>query len=79
MDILLLKEGLFVMVIGMGTVFMFLGIMIAMMNLNSMVLKNFVNKLFPETVVELTPKKNNSEEEEIALALACAYAKYREV
>lgn len=74
MDLTLLKDGVFVMVIGMGTVFVFLTIMIWVMQLNSKILL-FVNKYFPEEVP--VEKKSNrkvvkNEDEEIALAIACA-------
>ena len=73
MDITLLKEGLIIMVIGMGTVFMFLTIMIVAMNLNEIILK-FIGKHFPEEVPEekKAPRKTDNSDEEIALAVACA-------
>ena len=73
MDITLLKEGAFLMVIGMGTVFFFLTIMIGAMNINEIVL-NFIGKYFPEEIPEIktTKKKAESNDEEIALAIACA-------
>lgn len=77
MDLTLFKEGCFVMIIGMGTVFVFLAIMIGMMNVNTIIL-NFIGKFFPEEVpVVKTQKKvqNTSNDEEIALAIACAMHK----
>ena len=73
MDMTLLKEGAIVMAIGMGTVFFFLVIMIGAMNLNEIVLK-FVGKYFPEEVPEIktAKKKVESNDDEIALAIACA-------
>ena len=61
------------MVIGMGTVFFFLTIMIYAMRLNEIVLK-FVNKYFPEEIIEIkSPKKKvESSDDEIALAIVCA-------
>ncbi len=81
MDITLLKDGIFVMIIGMGTVFIFLSIMIVAMNLNGKILK-IVNKYFPEEIPE--EKKTNkktakSEDEAVALAIACAVAKSRAI
>ena len=76
MDLTLLKEGLFVMTIGMGTVFIFLVIMIWVMYLNAYILK-FVNKYFPEEVVQDKAKFSSSADEEIALAIACAAARAR--
>ena len=76
MDMTLLKEGAIVMTIGMGTVFFFLVIMIATMNINEVVLK-FIGKYFPEEISEVktTKKKNESSDDEIALAIACAVHK----
>lgn len=74
MDLALLKEGAFIMVIGMGTVFVFLTIMIFAMNISSVVL-NYIGKFFPEEVVEdksSQKKKAPSSDDEIALAIACA-------
>ena len=73
MDMTLLKEGVIIMVIGMGTVFFFLTIMIVAMNINEIVLK-FVGKYFPEETPEVKQvnKKVESNDDEIALAIACA-------
>ena len=73
MDMTLLKEGVIIMVIGMGTVFFFLTIMIGAMNINEIVLK-FVGKYFPEEIPEVKQvnKKVESNDDEIALAIACA-------
>jgi len=73
MDTELLKTGVFIMLMGMGTVFLFLLIMIGMMHVNSFVLK-FINKFCPEEID--TPKSNNKlkkdDMSEIAAAIACA-------
>ena len=73
MDTTLLQEGLIIMSIGMGTVFFFLVIMIGVMHINEKVLK-FVGKYFPEEAPQekTTTKKATSNDEEIALAIACA-------
>ena len=73
MDMTLLKEGAIIMAIGMGTVFFFLIIMIGAMNINEIVLK-FVGKYFPEEAPEVktAKKKVESNDEEVALAIACA-------
>ncbi len=73
MDITLLKEGFIVMVIGMGTVFFFLTIMIYAMKLNDVVLA-YIGKYFPEEIPEVktAKKKSVSSDDEIALAIACA-------
>ena len=81
MDLELLKEGSLIMVIGMGTVFFFLVIMIYAMEFSSKVLK-FVAKFMPEEVEEVknTTKKNTSTDNdaEIALAIACALERSRQ-
>ncbi len=77
MDLTLVKEGLVVMVIGMGTVFIFLAIMIWVMNLTSFILK-FVNKYFPEEIPQfktVNKKKSSNNDEEIAIAIAAAMHK----
>ena len=73
MDMTLLKEGAIIMAIGMGTVFFFLIIMIGTMNLNEVILR-YIGKYFPEEVPEVktAKKKVESNDEEIALAIACA-------
>ena len=81
MDLTLLKDGIFVMIIGMGTVFIFLSIMIVAMNLNGKILK-IINKYFPEEIPEeKKPNKKTvkSEDEAVALAIACAVAKSRAI
>ncbi len=74
MNIVLLKEGCYVMVIGMGTVFIFLVLMIFAMNTMSKLIQ-WINKYVPEEVVELKNNKKNKEKDndaEIALAIAAA-------
>jgi len=73
MDLALLNEGLVITVLGMGTVFFFLTLMIFAMNINQFVLK-FINKFFPEEIPEVktTQKKVNTADDEIAVAIACA-------
>lgn len=74
MDLALLEDGFFVMIIGMGTVFVFLSIMIFAMHLNGKVLQ-VLNKFFPEEIpVEKKPVQKSDNNEEIALAIACAMA-----
>lgn len=73
MNIDLLYDGLFVMAIGMGMVFLFLVIMIfAMKGMSYLV--EILNKYFPEEIPELKPSKTkkSSNDEEIAIAIACA-------
>jgi sodium pump decarboxylase gamma subunit len=62
------------MVIGMGTVFIFLVLMIFAMNTMSKLIQ-WINKYVPEEVVELKNNKKNKEKDndaEIALAIAAA-------
>ena len=67
MDLTLLKDGLIVMVIGMGTVYLFLTVMIWVMNLNNHVMK-FINKFCPEEVpAEKKPVKKSCFEYSIKL------------
>ena len=74
MDIALLEDGFIVMIIGMGTVIVFLSIMIFAMHLNGKVLQ-VLNKFFPEEIpVEKKPVQKSDNNEEIALAIACAMA-----
>ena len=71
-----LKEGFFIMVIGMGTVFMFLTIMVYAMNISKKIL-DIVNKYFPEAELpELKKKRDKTDNDaEIALAIAAAIHK----
>ena len=73
MDLALLKEGVVITVLGMGTVFLFLTLMIFAMRINEFVLK-FVNKFCPEEIPEVktVQKKTNNKDDEIAVAIACA-------
>ena len=74
MDLALLEDGFIVMIIGMGTVFVFLSIMLFAMHLNGKVLQ-VLNKFFPEEIpVEKKPVQKSDNNEEIALAIACAMA-----
>ena len=76
MNMTLLKEGAIIMAIGMGTVFFFLTMMIIVMNLNEKLLK-FIGKYFPEeiSVEPNTKRKKDSNDNEIALAIACTIHK----
>ena len=75
MNLTLFKEGFIVMLIGMGTVFVFLTIMIWAMNICNIILK-FIGKFYPEEQPEVkkngnkNPKK--SDDSEIAIAIAAA-------
>lgn len=69
-----LLEGCSVMLVGMGTVLLFLCIMIISMNIMACVVK-YLNKICPEPVSVTTTSKNkksSSNDEEVALAVAVA-------
>ncbi|MDD3236855.1 MAG: OadG family protein [Candidatus Gastranaerophilales bacterium] len=71
----MLKEGLVLMCTGMGTVFMFLVLMIfTMMGMEHVV--KWLNKIMPEEVEEIKPKKNalGAKTQEIAVAIAAVKA-----
>ena len=70
-----IQDGTIIMLIGMGVVFLFLVIMVFVMDwMSKLIIK--LNELFPEEVVEekYTKKqiKNNDDEIALAIALACA-------
>lgn len=74
-----LKEGFIIMVIGMGTVFMFLTIMVYAMNICTKLI-GYINKYFPEEGVNegancKNSKKKSNNDAEIALAIAAAIHK----
>ena len=73
MDLALFKEGIVITVLGMGTVFLFLTLMIFAMEINEFVMR-FVNKFCPEEIPEVktTQKKTDNKDDEIAVAIACA-------
>lgn len=71
-----LQDGLLIMVLGMGFVFIFLTIMVFVMDWSSKLIVK-LNEIFPEEVVEEkhTKKSAAKDDTEIALAIAVAYAK----
>ena len=78
MDLELFKTGCLIMIIGMGIVFLFLWVMVYAMELSTKVL-GFINKFMPEEIEEdkyVSKKKSakNDNNEEIAVAIACAVA-----
>lgn len=74
----LIKEGLFLMLIGMGSVFAFLVVMLFAMNISSNVL-DYINRYFPEQKEELKKNlKKQDNEAEIALAVLCATERMKE-
>lgn len=79
MNFELLKQGCFIMIIGMGFVYFFICIMIWVMEIVAKCIK-LINKYFPEQIEEETQqskKKAATNDAEIALAIACAFAKRR--
>ncbi len=80
MESTLFKDGLIVMVIGMGTVFMFLVLMVYIMELNTKLLK-FINKYFPEEIPEVktAKKKVAGNKDKIAAAIALAVQNSKKV
>ncbi len=71
-----LEEGLTVLAIGFSSVFVFLVILIAAMNIQAVVIR-YLNKVFPVTVPETASPKaiKASDDAEIAIAIACATLK----
>ena len=68
-----LKEGFIIMVIGMGTVYVFLTIMIYAMNFTKKIL-DIVNKYFPEEVQQESKKRKDKKDNDAEIALAIAAA-----
>ena len=68
---MLIGEGLRLMVIGMSTVFVFLIIMVFVMNFSAVIIK-FINKYFPEKeeTQKSHIKKAIESHEDIAVAIA---------
>ena len=71
-----LQDGLLSMVLGMWFVFIFLTIMVVIMDWSSKLIIK-LNEIFPEEVVEekYTKKSAAKDDNEVALAIAVAYAK----
>ena len=68
-------ESLTITLLGVGTVLSFLCILIVAMTIMHKCLM-FINKIFPEAVIETAPAKKTtaSNDEEIAIAIAAAKA-----
>ena len=73
MNMSLVNDGIFITILGMGTVFLFLTLLIYVMQITEKVLK-FIGKFFPEEIPEVktTKKKVETKEDDIAVAIACA-------
>lgn len=70
-----IQDGVVIMLIGMGVVFIFLTIMVFVMNWTSkLILK--LNEIFPEEIEEEKPSKKTKriDDSEVALAIAIACA-----
>jgi len=74
MDTNLVMEGFKFMALGMGTVFLFLIILIVMMNLMSAV----VHKLFPEPQISLEPAAKVTNNKKIIAAISAAISHHRQ-
>lgn len=68
-----LNVGITLMVIGMGTVYVFLTIMIYAMNFTKKIL-DIVNKYFPEEVLQESKKRKDKKDNDAEIALAIAAA-----
>lgn len=68
-----LKQGFIIMVIGMGTVYIFLTIMIYAMNITKKIL-DIINKYFPEDILQESKKKRDKTDNDTEIALAIAAA-----
>lgn len=76
-NISLFEDGMIIMLIGMGFVFLFLVIMVYAMNIMAFIIKK-INTIFPEEIPNENKhsKKNKiSADSEVALAIALAYSR----
>lgn len=77
MDTNLVLEGFKFMLLGMGTVFVFLITMIVMMN----VMSKLIHKFFPEPVPSVSGEKtksNNKNDKKVIAAISAAIAHHRQ-
>ena len=73
-----IQDGVVIMLIGMGVVFLFLTIMVFVMDWTSkLILK--LNEIFPEEIEDEKPskKQKRTDDSEVALAIAIACAQRR--
>ena len=76
-NISLFVDGMIIMLIGMGFVFLFLVIMVYAMNIMAFIIKK-INTIFPEEIPnenKYSKKNKISSDSEIALAIALCYSK----
>lgn len=69
-------QGFHIMLIGMGTVFVFLIIMIWVVQISTKILA-FINKFMPEEVETETKTKKQTAKSDVEIAIAVACAKVR--
>jgi len=74
METNLVAEGFKFMALGMGTVFLFLIILIGLMNLMSSVL----HKFFPEPQASLEPAETKKDNKKIIAAISAAISHHRQ-
>ncbi len=74
-EVNLVSEGLKFMVLGMGTVFMFLILMVVILNFQAKI----INKYFPEKpkAVKSPSKKKSVNDDEVVAAITAAIMKFR--
>ncbi len=71
----MLQEGLIITIVGMGTVLIFLTILVFAMNIMSKTV-SFISKFMPEEVeAPVAVRKETNTDEEIAVAIAVAKMK----
>ncbi len=76
-NISLFEDGMIIMLIGMGFVFLFLVIMVYAMNIMAFIIKK-INTIFPEEIPnenKYSKKNKISADSEVALAIALAYSR----
>lgn len=73
----LFLDGLRLMVMGMGVVFLFLCIMILCMNLMAKILKPFAHLFEPAPAAKAAPKKASQSDADIAAAAVAAVEAFR--
>ena len=72
MDTEIIKNGCLLMVLGMGTVYFFIALMICCMNITTKFI-TMINKYFPEEIKSIeNNNRNKNDDAEIAIAIACA-------
>ena len=74
MEVNLVAEGFKFMVLGMGTVFMFLILMVFILNIQAKI----INKYFPEKPeVKKAPKRKSTNDDEVVAVITAAIMKFR--